>query len=98
MMRQGGNGKGLEMETGGTLLGAQASKGQAENKNKEGYVYIQLLHFAIQQKPAQHCKATVMLSVVQSLSCVPLCSSRDCSTPVFPVPHCLLELAHTHVH
>ena len=37
------------------------------------HVHIQLLHFAIQKKPTQHCKATLMLSiVVQSLSCVPL--------------------------
>ena len=35
-------------------------------------------------------------SVVQS--CLTLCKPMDCSTPGFPVLHCLLELAQTHVH
>ena len=35
---------------------------------------------------------------VQSLSCVRLCDSMNCSTPGFPVLHCLLEFAQTHVH
>ena len=34
----------------------------------------------------------------QSLSCVWLCDPMDCSTPGFPVPHHLLELAQAHVH
>ena len=37
-------------------------------------------------------------SSVQSLSCVQLCDSMDCSMPGFPVHHQLLELAQTHVH
>ena len=37
-------------------------------------------------------------SVVQSFSCVRLCDTMDCSTPGFPVLHCLLELAQVHVH
>ena len=31
-------------------------------------------------------------------SCPTLCNSMDCSTPGFPVLHCLLELAQIHVH
>ena len=31
-------------------------------------------------------------------SCLTLCDPMDCSTPGFPVPHHLLELAQTHVH
>ena len=31
-------------------------------------------------------------------SCPTLCDPMDCSTPGFPVLHCLLELAQTHVH
>ena len=31
-------------------------------------------------------------------SCPTLCDPMDCSTPGFPVFHCLLELAQTHVH
>ena len=30
--------------------------------------------------------------------CVTLCDPMDCSTPGFPVLHCLLELAQTHIH
>ena len=35
-------------------------------------------------------------SVAQS--CPTLCNPMDCSTPVFPVHHQLLEFAQTHVH
>ena len=38
------------------------------------------------------------VAVVQSLSCVRLCDTMDCSTPGFPVLHYLLEFAQTHVH
>ena len=38
------------------------------------------------------------LSAVQLLSCVRLCDPMDCSTPGFPVLHCLLEFAQTLVH
>ena len=31
-------------------------------------------------------------------SCLTLCDPMGCSTPGFPVLHCLLELAQTHVH
>ena len=35
-------------------------------------------------------------SVIQS--CPTLCNPMDCSTPVFPIHHSLMELAQTHVH
>ena len=31
-------------------------------------------------------------------SCLTLCNPMDRSTPGFPVPHCLLEFAQTHIH
>ena len=43
---------------------------------------------------ACHC----MSVVIQSESCPTLCNSMDCSTPGFPVPHHLLEIAQVHVH
>ena len=46
--------------------------------------------------PTEYIK--VQFSSVQSLSCVQLCDSLDCSTPGFPVHHQLPELARTHVH
>ena len=42
--------------------------------------------------------AWAITAVFQSLSRVQLCDPTDCSTPVFPVLHCLPELAQTHVH
>ena len=36
--------------------------------------------------------------VVVAESCLTLCDPMDCSTPGFPVLHCLLEFAQTHVH
>ena len=41
-------------------------------------------------------RSAVCCSVAQS--CLTLCNPVDCSTPGFPVPHCLLELAQTHIH
>ena len=38
------------------------------------------------------------LSSVQSLSCVRLCDTMDCSMPGFPVHHQLLGRTQTHVH
>ena len=46
--------------------------------------------------PCLHKPALVV--VVQLLSHVWLCDPMDCSTPGFPVPHCLLEFAQTHLH
>ena len=42
------------------------------------------------------CWAVCCCSVTQS--CPTLCDPMDCSMPGFPVLHCLLELAQTHVH
>ena len=48
------------------------------------------------------CKSDLTISSVPfnsvTQSCPTLCNSMDCSTPGFPVPHYLLELAQTHVH
>ena len=42
--------------------------------------------------------SSVQFSSVQSLSCVRLCNSMECSTPGFPVNHQLQKLAQTHLH
>ena len=39
-----------------------------------------------------------LYSSVQFLSLVRLCDLMDCSTPGFPVLHCLPAFAHTHIH
>ena len=46
----------------GTQLNGLWCPKQEEKPNKRGYVYIyiQLIHFAIQQKLTQHCKATIL--------------------------------------
>ena len=41
---------------------------------------------------------SVEFSSGQSLSCVWLCDSMDCSTPGLPVHHQLLEFTQTHIH
>ena len=43
-------------------------------------------------------KNSVISQLVQSLSCVWLCHTMDCSTPGFPVHHQPPELTQTHVH
>ena len=48
------------------------------------------------QMPALRVVLTYCCSVAQS--CPTLCDAMDCSTPVFPVHHQLLELAQTHIH
>ena len=50
----------------------------------------------MQQKLTQHCKSTICCSVAKL--CLTLCNPMDCSTPVFPVLHCLPDLAQIHVH
>ena len=41
---------------------------------------------------------STFFDVVQFLSCPTLCNPMDCSMPGFPVIHCLLKFAQTHVH
>ena len=43
-------------------------------------------------------KTSKKIVVVQSISCVPLCDTMDCSTPGFPVLHYLPEFVQIHVH
>ena len=45
-----------------------------------------------------HEKCRCFHVVAQSPSPVWLCDPMDCSTPAFPILHCLLEFAQTHVH
>ena len=40
----------------------------------------------------------IFVTVVQSLLCLTLCDSMDCSMPSFPVLNCLLKFAQIHVH
>ena len=47
--------------------------------------------------PSKFNKSEASVSSVTQ-SCPSLCYLIDCSTPGFPVLHCLLELAETHVH
>ena len=68
-----------------------------KSKSEGIYVYIELIHFAVQQKLTHHCKATVQFSSV-TWCCLTLCEPMDCSTPGLPVHHQLLELTQTHVH
>ena len=45
----------------GTLLNSlPLSKWEGNNKKEGIYVYIQLIHFVLQQKLKQHCKAAVL--------------------------------------
>ena len=67
----------------------------AEWPGSSDTLYIWLIHFAVQQKVTQHCKATCC-SVAKSRP--PLYNPRDCSTLGFPVLHDLPEFAQTHVH
>ena len=50
--------------------------------------------------PSNVCRHAKLLqfSSVQSLSCVWLCNSMNCSTPGLPVHHQLLEFTQTHIH
>ena len=59
------------------------------NKNNSFGQYLQQLHFLYTT-----CQSISLISQ----SCLTLCNPMDCSTPGFPVPHQLLELAQTHVH
>ena len=62
-----------------------------KSKSERIYVYIELIHFAVQQKLTHHCKATVQFSSVTQ-SCLTLCEPMDCSMPGLPVHHKLQSL------
>ena len=49
-----------------------------------GFIYLCFIYF--------YCCCSITKSYLT------LCDPVDCSTPGFPVPHCLPELAQTHVH
>ena len=44
------------------------------------------------------CLVAVAVVVQSTQSCLTLCDPTDCSTPVFPALHYLLEFAQTHIH
>ena len=50
------------------------------------------------RQPLKIGASAARIQSVQSLSCPTLRDPMDCSTPDFPVPHQLPELAQTHVH
>ena len=58
---------------------------------------LHLLHllYHLEASPRRYFSS---FAVVQLLTCVWLCDSLDCSTPGFPVLHCLPEFAPTHIH
>ena len=42
-------------------LWTQQGKGRVEREAQGGtYVYLQLIHIVVQQKPTQHCKAIIL--------------------------------------
>ena len=43
-----------------TLLSALWSLNGKEIQKKRGYMYTQLIHFAVHQKLAQHCRAAIL--------------------------------------
>ena len=59
-------------------------------------IYYALLLFVNKSSYSQSYGFSSCSSVAQS--CPTLCNPMDCSTPGFPVPHHLPELAQTHVH
>ena len=48
--------------------------------------------------PTEDCPAQYISCCSVTESCPPLCDPMNCSTPGFPVLHCLPEFAQTHVH
>ena len=74
--------------------------------NNRGYITIRWgcsgntrsrsFHAAYPVTLFKHFVSICCCSVTQS--CLTLCHPMDCSTPGFPVLHCLLEFAQTHVH
>ena len=61
-------------------------------------IYSHLIHKAKSPTLSIVVNSHSVLAVVHSLSCWTFWHSMDWSTPGFPVLHCLLEIAQTHVH
>ena len=51
------------------------------SKEEERHVHVWLIHFAVQQKLTQRCKATKRLHVKSLQSCLTLCDPMHCSPP-----------------
>ena len=52
-------------------------------------IHICLIHFALQQKLTQHCRATAAAAAKSRQSCPTLCDPIDGSPPGSPVPRIL---------
>ena len=67
---------------------------------KQGiYACAWLIHFVVQQKLIQQCKAIISISISSVTQSSPtLCHPMDCSMPGLPVHHQLPEFTQTHVH
>ena len=53
------------------------------------YVYVQLIHFAVNLKLTQHCKPTAAAAAAAAKSlqsCLTLCDTVDSSPPDSPIP------------
>ena len=100
----------LQLGTNGWGTDGSSFPGQLEHKHLrapgptvknsiQGWVRKELRarQFWVHLRPQESRKLMLVLS--HSLNkCLALCDPMDCSTPGFPVPHYLLELAQTHVH
>ena len=45
------------------------------------YVYLWLIHIAVQQKRSQHCKTTIVVGCMRAQSCLNICDPMDYSLP-----------------
>ena len=52
-----------------------------ESKKEGIYVCVWFIHFAVQQKEKQHCKAIMLLWVSVTQLCLILCDHMDCNPP-----------------
>ena len=91
------------MRAGGGVGGLCTVSTPVENKNQNQinpWIVPQMLllgHCSLSFPRVLGFSIQVQFSSVTQ-SCPTLCDPMDCSTPGFPVPHKLPELAHTHVH
>ena len=55
---------------------------QGRLKRERIYIYIELIHVVVQQKPTQHCKATILqLKIGTKLSCIFLSHGAPVGVP-----------------